>query len=60
MDPYLLAKMARAILRSALAVPYREFGTALMTTWVAIAMTHEQFETLRRFAESDQEDPHAG
>ncbi len=43
----------KCILRNLMAVPYREFGTPRATTMVAIAMTHEQFEALRRFAESD-------
>jgi hypothetical protein len=41
------------ILRNLTAVPYREFATSQSTTVVAIAMSYEQFEALKRFAESD-------
>jgi len=47
------ARIARCILRSLMAVPYREFAAAGMTTVVALSMTFEQFQTLKRFAESE-------
>lgn len=45
----------RCLLRNILlAVPYREFATFGMTTMVAVAMTYDQFQSLKRFAHGDQ------